>query len=144
MAELARLFATEFALKATAKAAMTLPALVPHAKSKVKEHIACVRRRLLLWEKGDISELLKEGRAIQWSMRASKLPRNASDDAKMARTFSNLMMEGNVRAALQLLTKGTESGLLRLDDVVEESGKTVRDILKDKHPHSEPPILMSS
>ena len=125
MAELARLFATEFALKATAKAAMTLPALVPHAKSKVKEHIACVRRRLLLWEKGDISELLKEGRAIQWSMRASKLPRNASDDAKMARTFSNLMMEG---AALQLLTKGTESGLLRLDDVVEESGKTVRGI----------------
>ena len=55
-------------------------------------------------------------------------------------------MEGKVRAALQLLTKGTESGSLKLDDV-EESGKTVRDILKDKHPHSEPPhpdVLLSS
>ena len=77
-------------------------------------------------------------------MRGSKLPRSASDDAKMARKFSNLKMEGKVRAALQLLTKGTESGSLRLDDVVEESGKTVRDILKDKHPHSEPPVLLSS
>ena len=79
-------------------------------------------------------------------MRGSKLPRSASDDAKMARKFSNLKMEGKVRAALQLLTKGTESGSLRLDDV-EESGNTVRDILKDKHPHSEPPhpdVLLSS
>ena len=94
--------------------------------------------------KKDIAELLKKGRTIQQSMRGSKLPRSASDDAKMARKFSNLRMEGKVRAALQFLTKGTESGSLRLDDVVEESGKTVRDILKDKHPHSEPPVLLSS
>ena len=64
---------------------------------------------------------------------------NPNDDAKVARKFSNLMMEGKVRAALQLLTKKTESGPLRLDDVAEESGRTVRDILKDKHPHTEPP-----
>ena len=57
------------------------------------------------------------------------------------------MIEGKVRAALQLLTKATESGPLRLKDVVEESGKTVRDILKDKHPHPEPPhtdVLLST
>ena len=65
-------FATESALEAVAlKAAMTLPALLlqkPHAKSKVQEHTACLRRRLSLWDKGDIVELLKEGRAIQRSM----------------------------------------------------------------------------
>ena len=71
-------------------------------------------------------------------MRGSNLLRNPSDDTKVALKFSNLMIEGKVRAALQLLTKATGSGLLRLDDVVEESGKTARDILKDKHPHPEP------
>ena len=89
-----------------------------------------------LWDKGDIVELLKEGRAIQRSMRGLKLPRNTNDDA---RKFSNLMMKGKVRAALQLLTKETGAGPMRLDDVVEKSGKTVRDILKDKHPQPELP-----
>ena len=49
------------------------------------------------------------------------------------------MMEGKVRAALQLPSKEAESAPLRLDDVIEECGKSVRDILKDKHPHPEPP-----
>ena len=48
------------------------------------------------------------------------------------------MMKGKVRAALQLLTKGAGSAPLRLDDRVEECGKSVRDILKDKHPHPMP------
>ena len=72
-------------------------------------------------------------------MRGLKLPRNTNDDAKVARKFSKLMMKGKVRAALQLLTKETGAGPMRLDDVVEKSEKTVRDILKDKHPQPEPP-----
>ena len=146
VAELARLFeafTTESALEPVAlSAAMTLPALMlqkPHAKSKMHDHITCLRRRLSLWEKGEIAELLKEGKAIQRSLQNSMTPKNTGDDAKVARTFSNMMMEGKVRAALQLLTKNAGSAPLRLDDVVEECGQTVRDILKDKHPHSEPP-----
>ena len=57
----------------------------------------------------------------------------------MAHKFSNLVMEGKVRAALQLLTKETESWPLTLNDVADDSGKTVRDILKHKHPPPEPP-----
>ena len=87
-----------------------------------------------MWDKGNIVELLKEGRAIQRSMRGLKLPRNTNDDAKVARKFSNPMMKGKVRVALQLLTKETGAGPMRLDDVVEKFGKTVQDILKDKHP----------
>ena len=68
VAELARLyeaFASESALESVAMtAATTFPALMPHTKSKVQEHIASLRRRLSLWEEGEIAELLKEGRAI--------------------------------------------------------------------------------
>ena len=86
--ELARLFeafATESAFEAFAlKAVMTLPALVlqkPHAKSKTRDHISCLQRRFALWEKGDIAELLKEGKAIQRSLKASSSRRDAKDDA---------------------------------------------------------------
>ena len=102
--ELARLFgafATESAFEAFAlKAVMTLPALVlqkPHAKSKTQDHISCLQRRLALWEKGDIAELLKEGKAIQRSLKASSSRRDAKDDATTARKFSQLMMEGRVK-----------------------------------------------
>ena len=109
-------------------AAMTLPALMlqkPHARSKVQEHITCLRCRLSLWEKGEIAELLKEGKAIQRSLQSSVIPKNTGDDAKVARKFSDLTMEGKVRSALQLLTKETGSAPLRSDDVVEECGKSV-------------------
>ena len=146
VAELACLYeaiATESALESVALiAAMALPALMlqkPHAKSKVKEHITCLRRRLLLWEKGEIAELLKEGRVIQRSLQNSAPSRNAGEEAKVAHKFSDMMMEGKVRAALQLLTKEAGSAPLRLDDVVEGCGKTVREILKEKHPHPESP-----
>ena len=60
-------FATESALEAVAlKAALNLPALLLqklHAKSKVQEHIACLRCRFSLWDKGDIVELLKGGQS---------------------------------------------------------------------------------
>ena len=57
VAELARLYEAESALEYVAlTAAMTMPALMlqkPHAKSKVQEHI--IRRRLSLWEEGEIA-----------------------------------------------------------------------------------------
>ena len=56
----------------------------------------------------------------------------------VARTFSNLMMKGKVRAALQLLNNRAGSAPMRLDDIVEACGKSVHDILKDIHPHPMP------
>ena len=64
-------FASEFALEAFAiKAAMTMLALLlqkPSAKSKSTDHVNCLHQRIALWEKGDIQELLKEGKTIQWA-----------------------------------------------------------------------------
>ena len=58
VAELARLFeayATESPIEAFAiKAAMTMPALLlqkPHAKSKTRDHITCLKRCLEIWER---------------------------------------------------------------------------------------------
>jgi hypothetical protein len=140
VAELTRLFnafAMESDLEAIAmKAAMILPTLVlqkPHAKSKTHDHISCLRRRLSLWEKGEILNLLKEGRALQKSLISPQPPkRNLADNAFTARTFSRMMIGGRVQAALKLLSSNSDAGLLRLDETVNDSsGKTVRDVLKE-------------
>ena len=47
-------------------------------------------------------------------------------------------MEGRVRAALKLLSDDAHTGLLRLDETIDASGKTVRDVLDDKHPDPKP------
>ena len=48
-------------------AAVVLPILMlqkPSTKSKAKKHIACLERRLKMWQEGDLSDLLLEGRTI--------------------------------------------------------------------------------
>ena len=93
-----------------------------------------------LWEKGDIVNLLREGRALQKSFINTKLPRkDTADNAATAHRFSKLMMEGRVRAALKHLSDNTHAGLLSLDEIIDNaSGKTVRDVLEDKHPDPQP------
>ena len=47
------------------------------------------------------------------------------------------MFEGNTKAAICLLNNNPQAGTLRLDDQVEPN-RTVRDVLKDKHPLGQP------
>ena len=47
------------------------------------------------------------------------------------------MFQGKTKAAIHLLTEETKGGVLRLCDHVD-THKTVRDVLKDKHPSSQP------
>ena len=70
--ELARLFqafTTGSALESVAlKAATVLPLLLlqkSHHNFKSKDHVACLERRMKLWEEGNITELVREGTAIQ-------------------------------------------------------------------------------
>ncbi len=49
------------------------------------------------------------------------------------------MMEGKVRSAFRLLAKGGQSGILTLNQVTDVvTGKTVKDILEEKHPDANP------
>ena len=105
--ELSRLysaFGSASALESVAlKVALALPILLlqkPSRASKTKHHITHLERRLRWWLKGDLDELVREGRAIQ-----QRLPKNGSNkvNLNLARSFSNLMFMGKCKAALDLL-----------------------------------------
>lgn len=147
VSELSRLFrayADGSALEAIAlKACTVMPILLlqkPFLSSKQKDHTACLARRLPIWKKGDISNLLAEGRSLQSRLPKSH-PSGSADDGKLARSFAKLMLQGKINAALQLLSEQGRGGVLRADDVIDvgdHGQKTVLDVLKSKHPQAQP------
>ena len=132
-------FGTASALEPVAlQATIVMPHLLlqkPHKGSKNKVHLECLKTRLELWKDGKIEELLKEGRAIQ-----SRFPRTPHKhlDENVARSFSNLMFEGKITQALQLLSDKGRGNVLELNQTfnINGSSTTVRDILRSKHPPS--------
>ena len=144
VSELVRLFkafATSSALESVAlKAATLMPILLlqmPARKSKAKDHITYLERRLETWQEGDLNELLREGRTIQQRLSKASPPFKKE---KISRSFANLMFRGKTKAALRLLSEQSKGGVLHLDDPIEtENGqRKVRDILLEKHPPSQP------
>ena len=143
--ELSRLFlafGSASALEAvTLKAATVFPILLlqkPSSASKTKNHITCLERRLACWSKGDLDELVREGRAIQ-----QRLPkqRSAKANTSLSRSFASLMFRGKCKAALDLLTREEKGGILHLDEPAgpgKTNTPTVREILTSKHPPGQP------
>ena len=73
-----------------------------------------------MWEKGDIQELLKEGKIIQRQLQGTRSRKDDKEETKTACRFSKLLMEGTVRAALRYLSKREQTGLLSLDKIMTE------------------------
>ena len=124
--------------------AMLLPSLIlqrPHRKSKTKEHIACLERRLPLWETAEgIHELLKEGNCIQRHLQTSSRRPQKKNRTKL---FTQFMTRGKVKDAIRLLSETQRGGVLKLTDLVNsgsEEEKSVLDILHEKHPKNQPPF----
>ena len=108
----------------------------PSKRSKTKEHIGHLKRRLDLWSKGDIQQLLEEGRCIQARLIYRTAPGKNEVDGHI---FRSLMAQGKVRSALSLLSREQSGGVLGLDDIIPQSqGLTTRDVLRDKHPPGKP------
>ena len=88
------------------KLIMVMPTLLlqkPFKNSSSKQHTEYLIRRMNLWEKGDFDEILKESRAIQNKMKQIV---NKNDNSEhLTKTFSKLMLQGKVHAALRLLDK---------------------------------------
>ena len=109
------------------KVAIVLLALClqkPGPKSKSKDHQDCLAKRLVLWKKGEVDTILREGCMIQRRLRNS---RKATDPPNRAKIFANLVMTGQVNSALRYLSDDQGGGILPLsDDVMEQ--------LKEKHP----------
>ena len=106
--ELARLlqaYADSSSLECIAMKAITIAQVLllqkPSRSSKSKDHAAHLQRRLELWREGDIPSLLEEGRCIQKYLRQG---RKHPDSEKIARTFRDLMMKGNIHSALRYLS----------------------------------------
>lgn len=92
-----------------------LPLQKPSQKSKARDHVAHLKRRLEMWREGNIQVLIQEGRCIQRHL--TKRPR-PSDDEAIARNFGKMMEQGKVRSALQYLSRHTTGGTLSLDDMI--------------------------
>jgi len=118
-------------------AAMLLPILIlqkPSGKLSSKVIHAHIQRRLGLWGRGDFDSLMTEGRTIQTRLSFCSQPNHS----QLSRSFSNLMFTGRIKAALRLLSdSSTTVKPLSLDDVLP-SGKSVRQVLEDKHPSNRP------
>ena len=87
------------AMKATT-VMQTLLLQKPSRKSKTKDHVAHLQRRMKLWLDGDIQALLDEGKCIQ--KRLSKATRSSNSDA-ITRTFRDLMLQEKIQNALRYL-----------------------------------------
>ena len=113
----------------------------PARKSKAKDHITCLERRLDMWRAGDLNELMREGRTIQQRI-TKTLPSlsNEHSNEQLSRSFANLMFQGKTKVALRLLSEQCKASVLHLEDPIEtENGqRKVRDIHSDKHPPGQP------
>ena len=85
----------------------------PSKDSKSKNHVEALKRRLDLWGKGDIIELLEEGETIQHRL---KTPAPTTSTEAISKTFAKLMSTGRVNAAVKLLTSNMDGGILPLTD----------------------------
>ena len=116
-----------------------LPSLLlqrPCSNSKESTNRLTLSRRLKQWKEGDFRALVEEGRAIQ-AHRKYKFNRmkQLNDELSMSKSFSNMIFQGRVDAALRRITDQEKGGLLHLND--EVYGKSVKSILKDKHPEGQ-------
>ena len=109
----------------------------PSRNSKERDHTRHLEHRLKLWKDGALDELVREGRVIQSRLRNKSFVRK---ETQITRSFTKLMFEGSVRAALQLLVGRDRGGVLNLDDPADPTnpGYRVRDALRAKHPPAQP------
>ena len=98
----------------------------PSKKSKAKDHLKALEKRIDLWIRGNIDELLFEGETIQSYLHHINIPKSIGE---LSKKFDLLMEKENVNGALKLLRSTISNGILPLDD------KTLS-LLKQKHPAS--------
>ena len=87
-----------------------------------------------MWRDGLFEELMFEfERCCSVGSRKQK-KRDVDERERINRIFTRLMLLGQVKAAMQWLTEQPSGGVLKYNDVLDERGTTVLDVLKSKHP----------
>ena len=85
------------------------------------------QRRLELWYRGEIKELLFETETIQDRLKSTNKTKNI---AQLSKQFVTLMAKGNINGALKLLSNNMSNGILPLND------ETLQ-LLQQKHPDAQ-------
>ncbi len=99
----------------------------PSPKSKNKDHVRYLRKRLDLWKEGKIGELLSECKEIQKRLKKGKEKR---EETKLKR-FTNLMLLGKVKEAVKTINADSDvTG-------VHELTQKIKQALESKHPDAE-------
>ena len=113
------------------KLLMILPSLLLQRTSKGvkarvnKDHL---QRRLDMWDEKKIEDLVKEGKIVQSRFNVDN---NGRVEEDMVKSFRNLMINGKVNAALRLLDKSSNKGILPMNrETIEQ--------LHEKHPKGKP------
>ena len=91
------------------KVYMLLPMILlqkPSPASKSKQHTEAPKRRTDSMQKGDLESILEEYRQTQHRIKPMKMQENVSQ------TFSKLMFQGKVHAALRFLSNESSEGIL--------------------------------
>ena len=118
------------------KAIMLMPNLLlqkPSKRSKSKDNILALERRMCLWYEGNVLELLKEGETIQKSL-ASSVDSSKNID-QISKRFAEHIHKGNVNGAIKVLTSNMQNGILPLNE------KTLKQ-LRQRHPEATEETLL--
>jgi hypothetical protein len=99
-----------------------------HRKSSTQENKANLSRRIELWKSGEIMTLFREARTLQKTFSSHKFNNQSTND--IARQFNQMMLLGNVNAAMRFLTDNSRGGIHSLNP-------HVLNILHQKHPRGE-------
>ena len=68
--------------------------------------------------------------------------RDPQSDESRARVFTNLMLQGRLKAAIRVLAEHDSGRILRANEITPASDlQSVLDILWTKHPRGQPPLL---
>ena len=139
MSELLRLFracAENSALEMiTLKAVGTVCVLLQrlHVKTKLKDNKACLLvHQMVCWKQGKIDELLFEGHSIEQRLCTSR--RSSNRECRLAHASFVLMLQGNSKANIPLITKNSKERVLLPGDPVSPENPdspTVLEALKN-------------
>ena len=124
-AELSRLFmcfGTSSALESvTFKAIAVLPSLLlQRLRSKSKDAVnrTILERRLQLWKQGEFLALLDECRLLQFHAVKNRFKKRGKG-MSVSSTFANLMFQGKISEALELLCEKGSHRVLQLSEIAE-------------------------
>ena len=100
----------------------------PSQKSKAKEHVNYLEKRLKLWSDGNLDAILSESREIQKRLKRSHEKKRESKE----KAFCRLMLQGKVSQAMKFINSEDDTrGVHTLTDEIKQ-------LLEEKHPKAGP------